>query len=40
MKIEILYFAGCLGIDSAKSVVESAIKDLGVDVELTTRLMK
>jgi hypothetical protein len=34
------YFAGCLGVDSAKSVVESAFKDLGVDVELTTRLMK
>ena len=40
MKIEILYFVGCLSIESAKSVVESAIKDLGVDVELTTRLMK
>jgi hypothetical protein len=40
MKIEILYINGCPSIDQAKSVVESALKDLGADAELTIRVIK
>jgi hypothetical protein len=40
MKIKILHVAGCPSVDPAKLVIESALKDLGVDAELAIRLIK